>query len=82
MWWMAGGRVASVVVPRLAFTAARRCTTKASGHAKGEYSTDKETHFGFEHVSEEEKAQKGTCSYPLVRLPVFSSTIPESNFFC
>lgn len=54
--WPVGRRMVSVV-PRLAFTAAR-CTATASGHAKGEYSTDKETHFGFEHVSEEEKAQK------------------------
>ncbi|XP_045106469.1 ubiquinone/menaquinone biosynthesis C-methyltransferase UbiE-like [Portunus trituberculatus] len=54
--WPAGRRVVSVV-PRLALTAAR-CTATASGHAKGEYSTDKETHFGFKNVSEEEKAQK------------------------
>ncbi|XP_050729114.1 2-methoxy-6-polyprenyl-1,4-benzoquinol methylase, mitochondrial-like [Eriocheir sinensis] len=35
-----------------------RCASTASGRGRGEYSAEKETHFGFENVSEEEKAQK------------------------
>ncbi|KAG0724888.1 2-methoxy-6-polyprenyl-1,4-benzoquinol methylase, mitochondrial [Chionoecetes opilio] len=57
MWWSAAvGRVL-LVGPRRACRATRGCST-TSGHARDQYSTDKETHFGFENVSEEEKAHK------------------------
>ncbi|XP_068240439.1 ubiquinone/menaquinone biosynthesis C-methyltransferase UbiE-like [Palaemon carinicauda] len=36
----------------------RRCQSTSSGHTKTEYSANKETHFGYENVSEEQKAHK------------------------
>lgn len=35
-----------------------RCQSTSSGHAKGEYSSEKETHFGYENVSQDKKAEK------------------------
>ena len=37
----------------------KRYQSTASGHAKEEYSSKKETHFGYENVSEDQKAHKG-----------------------
>lgn len=59
-----------LAVRRLLYTGARvasrdlRGASTASGRGKGQYSAEKETHFGFENVSEEEKAQKGAAPFP------------------
>ncbi|XP_063615782.1 2-methoxy-6-polyprenyl-1,4-benzoquinol methylase, mitochondrial-like [Penaeus indicus] len=45
-------------VSRLLYSQGKRFKSSASGHAQDEYSTEKETHFGFENVPENKKAEK------------------------